>query len=213
MEENHENPPPCGGIEHFGGQRGIKNTSVLLVFPMVLQPAGERASIWTKVYEFHENTQLPWCFIDFHRSQQFYVRWSIFSAPAAKAWETQAKQRGFWCPVGLRYAKLHNNDVIPHESLPLSLELKKIVRIRPLAVEFSILGVSGASRIPLFCLCFLCFCSPRGEGHPFGLRFMNLLECRDFHAFSWNGWKSRHLTRNEQLCGKGTSRNRPRPYV
>ena len=55
MEENHENPPPSGGIEHPGGQRGIKNTFVLLVFPMVLQPAGERASSLTEVCESNEN--------------------------------------------------------------------------------------------------------------------------------------------------------------
>ena len=54
IEEDHENPPPSGGIQHLWGLRGIKNTFVLLVFTMVLQPAGERASIWTKVCEFNE---------------------------------------------------------------------------------------------------------------------------------------------------------------
>ena len=55
MEENRENPPPSGGTWHFGGQRGTKNTFGLLVFPMLLQPAGEGATIWTKVCEFSED--------------------------------------------------------------------------------------------------------------------------------------------------------------
>ena len=47
----------------FGGQRGIKNTFVLLAFPIVLQPAGGKASIWTKVYEFTEMSRFSRIFM------------------------------------------------------------------------------------------------------------------------------------------------------
>ena len=76
----------------------------------------------------------------------------------------QAKQRYFGCPVGLRNAKFHPNDVISHESLPLSRKLQKTMRIDALPVEFSILRSAGHQKY----LCFACisygFAARGGKG-------------------------------------------------
>ena len=76
----------------------------------------------------------------------------------------QAEEGYFGCPVGLRNAKFHPNEVIPHEFLPLSWKWKKFMRSEARPVEFSILRSAGHQKY----ICFACvpygFAARGGKG-------------------------------------------------
>ena len=65
------------------------------------------------------------------------------------------------CPQN---AKSHRKGVSYRDFLKLACKWMDFMRNHTLGVALSIFEVNGASRIPLFCWCFLCFCSPGEQG-------------------------------------------------
>ena len=82
----------------FWGQRGIKNTFVLLAFPMVSQPAGERAPIWTKVCGIDENYITPMMFEWFSLKSQVWNGMGYLFPPGCKSIRNASKTKVFWMP-------------------------------------------------------------------------------------------------------------------
>ena len=102
-----------------------------------------------------------------------------FPPRAAKAWETQAKQRYSWCPADPQNAKFHRKGADSHDLLQFQWKWKGFMRNHIIVVEFSISEANGASETPLFCLRFLCFCSRGRKDTPSHIKLLTSVKINE----------------------------------